>query len=747
MAPSSHKRPTLKSDRLVVLGVGVLVVLVSGIYYVLQKSGDFAWPYLTNSVLLSFLGITNAILILTLVFVLLRNLVKLLVERKRNILGAKFKTKLVFTFFALWLIPSLIIFFAAIHIIQSSVDKWFSTPVEEVSEESQAVVDAFYADAKERAELFAGKVASHVAAQGLLEDSRRRYLRRSLEGRLKEYGLDLISVHIGGGQPLVVADPRIPADSIEELPENLIQGALRGQPFRWINSHGGAQLVRCGVPVAEPGDPGKVLGVVVAGYRVPRDLMALTTRISRASENYRQIKAQRANIQRSYISAFALVTFLILFAVTWIGLYLSKRITVPIQMLAAGTREISSGNLDFRVEVEAGDELGILVDSFNAMTEELGANRDTIERRNRELRSSNQALEERRRYIETLLDHITTGVISLDRDGRITTMNRAAHRILGLPRRTEVLGQPATLLLEGNPGLAPLGEAVSRVNDKSDRTLERELQFTIDGRAVSAAAHLSSLDDGRGGYLGMLIVLEDLTQLIKAQRVAAWREVARRIAHEIKNPLTPIQLSAERILKNWRDSNPRLGEIVEEGTSTIVREVNSLKSLVNAFSRFAQEPRVQTVQVELERVIDEALAHYGGRNEGLSIVRRTNPETPPVRVDPEQMRRVFINLIDNAVEAMHGRGQVVIGMRYLKRPQVVRIEVSDTGPGIPPEDRDKLFLPYFSTKARGTGLGLAIVNRIISDHHGAIRVRDNVPRGTTFVIDLPVQSVDVPVTS
>jgi two-component system nitrogen regulation sensor histidine kinase NtrY len=223
--------------------------------------------------------------------------------------------------------------------------------------------------------------------------------------------------------------------------------------------------------------------------------------------------------------------------------------------------------------------------------------------------------------------------------------------------------------------------------------------------------------------------------------------VARRIAHEIKNPLTPIQLSAERILKNWRDNNPRLGEIVEEGTSTIVREVNSLKSLVNAFSRFAQEPRVQAVQVELERVIDEALAHYGGRNEGLSIVRRANPETPPVRVDPEQMRRVFINLIDNAVEAMQGRGQVVIGMRYLKRPQVVRIEVSDTGPGIPPEDRDKLFLPYFSTKARGTGLGLAIVNRIISDHHGAIRVRDNVPRGTTFVIDLPVQSADVPVTS
>ncbi|MEE9218082.1 MAG: ATP-binding protein [Acidobacteriota bacterium] len=739
MKLSSLNRAKLHADRLLLLGIAVLVFLVSAIYYFLQKSGDFTWPYLTNSVLLSFLGITNAILILTLIFILLRNLVKLLVERKRNILGAKFKTKFVFTFFALWFLPSAVIFFAAKNIIQSSVDKWFSTPVEEVTEYSQEVVDAFYEDTKVRAAHFAERMAGRVAAVGLLEEGRRRYLRGWLERRLKQYGLDYVGVYVGGGEPLVVADARIAVDSIEQLPANLIEGALNGEPFGWINSHRDSQLVRWGVPVKSGNGAAPYQGVVVAGYRVSKDLMGLTSRISRANENYRQIKAQKSNIKRVYIFSFALVTLLILFSVTWIGFYLSKRITVPIQMLAVGTREISSGNLDYRVEVQAGDELGILVDSFNTMTEELKGNRETIERRTRELKVINMALDERRRYIETLLENITTGVISLDQGGGISTINRAAYRILGLPRRTAVLGKPAEVLQQASPDLKALGEAVAEVQSGRARALDRELRFAIEGRTVNAAVHLSRFNDNQGNYVGMLIVLEDFTNLIKAQRQAAWQEVARRIAHEIKNPLTPIQLSAERILKNWREKSSRFGDIVEEGSASIVREVNSLKSLVNAFTRFAQMPRLQPVRVELERVIDEALTHYNGYDSGLSIVKRSSPDMPAVHVDPEQMRRVFINLIDNAIEAMQGRGQVLIGTRYLKQPQVVRVEVSDTGPGISSEDRDRLFLPYFSTKGHGTGLGLAIVDRIISDHHGAIRVRANVPHGTTFVIDLPVQ--------
>ncbi|MCZ6777736.1 MAG: ATP-binding protein [Acidobacteriota bacterium] len=738
MSRSSRSRPRLNTDRLLLLGVAILVLVVSAIYFFLQKTEDFSWPYLTNSVLLSFLGITNAILILTFLFILFRNLIKLLVERKRNILGAKFKTKVVFTLLALWLLPSLLIFLAALHLIQSSVDKWFSTPVDEVTQYSQEVVDAYYDDVRQRAAHFAQRTSRLAAENGLLGENR-RYLGRWLKRRLKQYGLDFIGVYVGGGEPLVVLDPRIPVDSIEQLPQNLIDKALAGEPFGWINSHSGSQLVRYGVPIAslKPGEPAQ--GVLVAGYRVSRDLMGLTSRISRASENYRQNKAQKSNIQRLYTFAFALVTLIILFSVTWIGLYLSKRITVPIQMLAHGTREISSGNLNYKVEVEAGDELGILVDSFNAMTEELRGNRETIDQRSRELNEINQALEERRRYIEILLENITTGVISLDRQGRVSTINRAAHRILGLPRRGAILNKPAEILQQGSADLKGLGEAIESVQSGAKTSLERELRFVSGGRTVTAAAHLSQLDDGQGSYLGMLIVLEDLTDLIKGQRLAAWREVAHRIAHEIKNPLTPIQLSAERIRKKWREKSPRLGEIVEEGSASIVREVNSLKSLVDAFTRFAQMPHVQPVPVDLGLVIDEALAHYNGRSTDLSIVRRDNGETPAVHVDPEQMRRVFINLIDNAIEAMNGQGQVLIGTCYLKDPRVVRVEVSDTGPGIPPEDRERLFMPYFSTKNRGTGLGLAIVDRIISDHNGAIHVRANVPQGTTFVIDLPVQ--------
>jgi two-component system nitrogen regulation sensor histidine kinase NtrY len=373
------------------------------------------------------------------------------------------------------------------------------------------------------------------------------------------------------------------------------------------------------------------------------------------------------------------------------------------------------------------------------MTQELKHGREEIERSNLELQRSNLELEERRRYNETLLENITTGVISLDHQGRITTMNRLAYRILRLEGSTDFLGMGYADLLTGE-GFEPLREFVDKARSSRQRQASQEFHFGSEGRNYSMSVTLTALEHPQRGRQDLLMVLEDLTQLIRAQKIAAWREVARRMAHEIKNPLTPIQLSAQRIAKKLRDDSPDLPRVVEEGTATIINEVNTLKALMNEFSRYARMPEVEPVVTDVHQVIESALSLYEGVHGEVRFVRKLDPAVPEMPLDREQMKRVFINLLENALEAMERRGEIEVISEYLPGQGTVRIEVVDTGPGIEPEDREKLFLPYFSTKKRGTGLGLAIVNRIIADHHGGIRVEENQPRGARFIIDLPAEA-------
>jgi len=468
----------------------------------------------------------------------------------------------------------------------------------------------------------------------------------------------------------------------------------------------------------------------------------LTTQINDYAERYRQDKAQRRSIKNVYVFAFAFITLLVLFSVTWIGLYLARGVTEPIGLLAEGTREISSGNLDFHLEVKTRDELGILAESFNRMTTELKASKETNERSNRDLMRSNQELEERRRYIEALLQNITTGVISLDAAGAVTTLNRAASKILGLEETRGVVGKPYGEVLASQE-MSFLREAVEKGLRDRDLTPAREMTLSVRGNPLILAVSFSPLVDGRGGAPGLLIVLEDLTPLMRAQKVAAWREVARRLAHEIKNPLTPIQLSAQRILKKFRESSPELPEVLEQGTEAIVREVSALKRLVDEFSHFARLPAVHPVLCDLHGLIDEAVALYDGIGGTLHFEKSYDPRMPKCWLDPEQMKRVFVNLIDNARDAMNGSGRIRFTTSYHPEEEALRVEVVDEGPGIRPEDRDRLFMPYFSTKKKGTGLGLAIVNRVISDHGGYIRAESNRPTGARFVMELPTRKAKV----
>ena len=432
-----------------------------------------------------------------------------------------------------------------------------------------------------------------------------------------------------------------------------------------------------------------------------------------------------------YVMILFLGTLVIAFSAIWVGLYLARKITIPIQGLTEATHRIAEGDLDFLIDVAAKDEVGILVDSFNKMMSDLKGSKENLERTNIELKVSNEELDRRRSYIETILQNIDTGVISIDWEGRITTINQAAERMMGV-RLIDARGKGYGEMLQ----FPKLVEVIQMVTSGHKKSFGGELQLPQDQQTLFLKGHVTALEDDRENYLGAVVVLDDYTELAKAQKIAAWREVARRIAHEIKNPLTPIQLSAQRLRRKQEKGSADLDEVIRECTSTIINEVAGMKKLVNEFSQFAKMPDVQPAPNDLHDIIHEVCTLYEGHKE-IEIVRELDGDLPVLKIDREQIRRSLINLVENGVEAMEGKGRIWIRTRFDEALQMATLEICDEGVGIRPEDRDKLFLPYFSRKKSGTGLGLAIVDRIVKDHGGYIRFRDNLPRGSRFVIELP----------
>jgi two-component system nitrogen regulation sensor histidine kinase NtrY len=455
--------------------------------------------------------------------------------------------------------------------------------------------------------------------------------------------------------------------------------------------------------------------------------------MTKAFEDYNQLRVLKRPLTGVYLSFFLMVTLLILVSAIWMGLYLAKRITRPVQMLAAAAREIGAGRLDQHLEPQSDDEFGALTEAFNTMAGELATSRRKVERSTIELERKHVEVERRRRYIETILERITTGVISLDAMGMVTTINSAALRLLRL--EPSVIGQPIRAMF-ARPDLESLSVLLAGSGRGASTPVAQELALSRDGHEVHLAVVATSLVGESGIAEGQILVLDDVTPLIRAQKVAAWREVARRLAHEIKNPLTPIQLSAERLRRHFTDAPSGARALVDECTTTIVGEVESLKGLVDEFSQFARMPTPRTVPTDVRELITNTLTLYEGLFTGVRIEHRF-AALPPVRLDPEQIRRVIINLIDNAIEAVERHGQILVETQCDQSNHLARIIVADDGPGIPAGEREKLFLPYYSTKRRGSGLGLAIVRRIIAEHGGNIDVGDNVPRGTRFTIELP----------
>jgi two-component system nitrogen regulation sensor histidine kinase NtrY len=389
---------------------------------------------------------------------------------------------------------------------------------------------------------------------------------------------------------------------------------------------------------------------------------------------------------------------------------------------------VSQGDLSFRLdETAAKDELGVLVVSFNRMTAELEASHERLEEAMAELRRRNLEIEQKSRYVEAVLGRVAAGVVSVESAGNIATMNPSAALLLGVDAAAAVGRQAAAVLPAPLCNLLEAGREVSAT----------QVRLEVAGRGLSLLVHVSRLGEGEDGAQGAVMVFEDLTELEKAQRMAAWREVARRIAHEIKNPLTPIQLSAQRLRRRYLERLGEEGAVFDECTRMIVDQVEELKRLVNEFSNFARLPQANPAPVDLAALVADTLVLYEQAHKGVTFHLQQEGEFPTLSLDREQMKRVIINLLDNAVDCLEGHGEVGVELSFDPILRMARLEVRDSGPGVSPEDKLRLFEPYFSTKKTGTGLGLAICSAIIADHNGFIRVRDNEPRGTRFIIELP----------
>jgi two-component system, NtrC family, nitrogen regulation sensor histidine kinase NtrY len=677
--------------------------------------------------------VTAALLVFGLI--LMRTVLRLWTERSKEQLGARFKTKMVVGAMALSLLPVLFMFFVSYSLLNRTLGRWFPRPLEIASEQTQILfTDLGRTTTLPRLRMMARQVQanSSLPTNELLQHA-------------FGLGLDAIWFLDKDGKPLrggVICD-----DQPEERSGTICQHAgVLGSPLRTLPSGvevwqaQGKNYLVGRIPTVEMG---KNSGYVAAGFSTNPDFLSRFTLIQSKTREYDTEKQNLRTLKRQMLLILAFFTILLLFSVMWLALFLAKQVTVPIQALAEGTREVSAGNFDYQVPEQAQDELGVLVRSFNAMTTQLRDNRSQIDQFTRNLQQAVQELERRRQLMETVLESIPTCVISLGADGAILRGNSAVDRMFGASARDarsleELLGAEAA-------------RTVQQLMRRSLRmgVVSREIETVVAGRVLHAAVTVSSLGPRRANT-GFVLVLDDLTEMLRAQKSAAWQEVARRIAHEIKNPLTPIQLSSQRLARfldrrattdaTAPARDPELTRLVQECSRLIEREVSTLAELVNEFSQFVRFPAAKLAPTSANTIVHEAVEVFSGRLDGITLKESMAENLPTIRADGGLLRSVIVNLIDNAAEALEtcSLREITVVTRAHDDSETVEICVQDTGHGISPEDKDKLFLPQFSTKDRGTGLGLAIAARIVAEHGGSIHVEDNFPVGSRFVIELPV---------
>jgi two-component system nitrogen regulation sensor histidine kinase NtrY len=761
------RRPLRDNPVLILLWIGLLVVALAAMLSLAARSSQLSLDFL-SSVVLYAVSVADLTLMLALLFVLARNVLKLIVERRRALPFARFRAKLVAALLGLTLIPAVLVLLVGSELIRNAAERWFAPPIDTIISSAREIASDYYAERTRAVQTHAAALAKALSTVDLSSGDLTQ-IRGILGTELGQRQLSLVEVYRVTGRETPPVTPVVEA-AAPSLPPGFAPAfvlasrtAAGGQNWSHDRLPSGGELLRGSAPIRSSPD-GKPTGVVIASVYLTDELARHSKRIVEAYEDYTQLHVLRQPLEGVYLSFFLGLTLLILISATWMGLFLAKRITRPVQRLAAGAREIGAGHLDHRIEPDAHDEFGALVEAFNTMAGELASSQQRLDRSRVDLERKSLEADARRRYLETILERIATGVVCFDAQGHVSVVNPVARRLLALD--AGALGKPASAVF-GRDDLRPLaGFAATRTSAQAatigagdggggvavaappDAAAQHEVTLVRDGHERHLLVASTTLG-GDGGALESVLVVDDVTPLVRAQKVAAWRDVARRLAHEIKNPLTPIQLSAERLKRHFADAPDSTRRLVDECARAIVAEVESLKSLVDEFSQFARMPAPKAVPTDLNALLADALALYAGLLTHATVELEAGPDLPPVRLDPEQVRRVVINLVDNAIEALNearetGRlaadsiGRIRLDTAYDASHGVVRLRVTDDGPGLPAGDRSKLFMPYYSTKGRGSGLGLAIVRRIIAEHGGSIEAGDNTPHGTCFTIELPV---------
>ena len=724
-------------ERFVVTVVALLIVFfgfMEGWFLQLQSE----LPFFGNISLFALVNL-NVILLLLLVYLVLRNIVKLLFERKRNILGHKLRTKLVIAFVGLTLIPTVPLFWLATQFIFSSLEYWFSHQVEQSLEQSVSLareyLDQGGADLVLDVKNFRRELVTLPGGKDL-EAGKPDQLDAVLLGK---YRLNAVFYFDGEGKPRWrLLSEGMPDPGDEDSPLEVIghmeetATVLANFPADGKREGLVARLFISPPEGSSRAHPGELIVVRLLPEQITNKLSAITS----GYEDYLQLKMLHSPLKRSHFITFSIVTLLTIFAAIWFGFFLAKSITVPIQSLVSATQSIAEGDLSVQVETEREDEVGMLITSFNEMVRDLKEGRERLDKAYVALQQNHEELEDRRRYMEIVLKNVAAGVVSVDAAGHIMTMNKSAEQAFGILAE-HARGRHFSQYLQPQH-FEIVNSFVNAYTTNRQPYLEQQVRVIVGNRPMVLLVKASILSDENDEYMGVVAVLDDLTELEKAQRMAAWREVARRIAHEIKNPLTPIQLSTQRLRRKFPALLDSEGSIFDECTRTIIQQVDHMKHLVNEFSRFARLPRAQLTACDLAQIVEDALALYRHTRPEVLFSLEQTCALPRLKLDPDQFKQVMLNLFDNALHALDGgAGEIVVRLFYDPVLKIARLECADTGHGISAEDKLRIFEPYYSTKKKGTGLGLAIVSSIIADHNGFIRVRDNTPRGTVIVVELP----------
>lgn len=728
-----RERRKRRRERAMIVGLAIVFALLTTVEFRLSKISA-TLPFV-NSIFFFGLINFNIVILVALLWLIFKNVGKIIFERRRQVLGARLKTKLVTAFIGFSIVPTLLLFFISALYINQSFDKWFSLKIQNTLQNSLEITSLYYKNAETTSAHFAELIGKHVRSLALSRNPKKvEALRQQLEPLRSTYNLNAVEIYLDPlDEPIQVMDgeSRINnPNAYVRLSLDRLKSGFQGTRYTFIQNIGHADLVRAVSPLVDY-TSGQIRALVMVSTLIPVSLTSRAGQIAHTAADYKDTNPLKYPIKTTYLIILIVITLLIIFAETWLGLYLAREMTVPVERLVRATQEVGKGKLDTQIERTGTDEIAVLVDNFNRMTSDLRKNQALIQQRTQQL--------------EAILSNIATGVVLVDAQARVLTINRAAQSLLEL-KMGDYAGRSMQELFGTENYQVLLGALQAGLMDGPKNERERAWASKIQGEVHNLAAITTPLKEG-GAVWAAVAVVDDLTYLVKGQREMAWREVAKRIAHEIKNPLTPIKLSAQRLQRRLKELSGRDGQLVQELTQTIIQHTDELKELVNEFGNFARFPEINPYPNQLNDIILETMQIYFSAHPELHFITKLEPKLPIFNIDKEQMKRVMINLIDNGIAAIKNRpagsgpGRIEIETHYNEKLDVAALSISDNGPGMSEEIQDRAFEPYFSTKKEGTGLGLAIVKRIISDHGGYIRLSSTLGKGTTFMIELPTKTI------